>query len=78
MQDDETAMQLVAEQIADQATTYLGSFGVKLPLSPPEVVELAQQLLGVAMWLCEPDYTQEIQGTIHAVDHALHTHGIRY
>jgi hypothetical protein len=78
MQDDETAMQLVAEQIADQATTYLGSFGVTLPLSPPEVVELAQQLLGVAMWLCEPDYTQEIQGTIHAVDHALHTHGIRY
>ena len=78
MQDDETAMQLVSEQLADQATTYLSSFGVTLPLSPPEVVELAQRLLGLAMWLCEPDYTQEIQGTIDAVDQALHTHGIRY
>jgi hypothetical protein len=77
MQDDETAMQLVAEQLAVQATTYLSSFGVILPASL-DVVELAQQLLGVAMWLCEPDYTQEIQGTIDAVDHALHTRGIRY
>jgi hypothetical protein len=78
MQNDETAMQLVAEQLADQATTYLGSFGVTLPLEPSEVVELAKQLLGVALWLCEPDYAQEIHATIHAVDHALQTHGIRY
>jgi hypothetical protein len=78
MQDDETAMQLVAEQLADQATTYLGSFGVILPLEPSEVVELAKQFLGIAMQLCEPDYAQEIHATIHAVDHALHTHGIRY
>jgi hypothetical protein len=78
MQDDETAMQLVAEQLADQATTYLGSFGVTLPLEPAEVVALAKDLLGVAMRLCEPDYVQEIQETIHAVDHALHTHGVRY
>jgi len=77
MQDDETAMQLVAEQLADQATTYLSSFGVILPASL-DVVELAKRLLGYAMSLCEPDYTQEIQGTIDAVDHALHTHGIRY
>ncbi len=78
MQDDETALQLVAEQLADQATTYLGSFGVTLPLEPPQVVELARQLLGLAMWLCEPDYTQEIHETIRVVDHALRAHGIRY
>ena len=77
MQDDETAMQLVAEQIADQATTYLGSFGVTLP-PLLDVVELAKLLLGYAMGFCEWDYAQEIQGTIDAVDHALHTHGMRY
>lgn len=78
MQDDETAMQLVAEQLADQATTYLGSFGVTLPLGPSQFVELAKQLLGVAMSLCEFDYAREIQETIHTVNHALHTHGIGY
>lgn len=77
MQDDETAMQLVAEQLADQATTYLSSFGVILPASL-DVVELAKQFLDIAIRLCEPDYAQEIQATIDAVDHALHTHGIRY
>jgi hypothetical protein len=78
MQDDETAIQLVAEQFADQATAYLGSFGVVLPLEPAEVVALAKDLLGLAIRLCEPDYTQEIHETIRVVNRALRTHGIRY
>ena len=77
-QDSATATQLVAEQLAAQAVSFLGSFGITLPIPPEQVPGLIVWLLGEATEICQADYFDEIQGTIQAVRIALRANGIWY
>jgi hypothetical protein len=76
-QDDETAFQLVAEQLANQAASFLVSYGLP-PVQPEMAILIIKPLLSGAMELCRPDYSREINATIQAVDRVLHHYGISY
>jgi hypothetical protein len=77
-QDEPTAIQLISEQMADLAESFLGAYGIPLPLSKEEVVVLINELVQVSVSLCEPDYAQEIAATTAFVSQNMTAHGILY
>jgi len=78
MQDNATAIALLAEELADFAQAYLASFGVTLPpgVGREQIVLLAENFIGVAMDMCQGDFAQEITKTITFVNEQLDKHGI--
>ena len=80
MQDNDTAIALLAEELADFAQAYLELFGVTLPQSVgrAEIVGLAEFGIGQAMTLCVKDFENELKATIAFVNTQLDTHGIAY
>lgn len=80
MQDDAAAITLLAEEYADFAQAYLAAFGVTLPpgVGREQIVVLAENLIGLAMAMCQGDFAQELTATIAFVNEQLDTHGIAY
>jgi hypothetical protein len=77
MQDDATAIQLIAEGTAEVAAIFLEAYGVTLP---PEVdiVGLIEFGIEQSISLCADDFAQEIEATIDFVNHNLEANGISY
>jgi hypothetical protein len=78
MQDEATAIQLISEQTADIAASFLALYGIELPIPKEEIVQMVIEYTTLAISICENDYEQEIAATIHFVDHQLSSHGISY
>jgi len=77
MQDENTAIELLAEQLADQAVSYLAGYGLT-GYSAPDLVPIAKGYIEVAMEYCGPDYAHEIDATIEFVKGGLKSHHISY
>jgi hypothetical protein len=82
MQDENTALELLSQQLAGLAVGYLQGFGIILPpyllANLPEIV---RTYLGIAMFLCADDagnFMGEINATIVFVDQQLAAKGISY
>jgi hypothetical protein len=78
MQDEATAIQLISEQTADIAASFLALYGIQLPISKEEIIQMVIGYTTLAISICENDYEHEIAATIHFVDHQLSSHGISY
>jgi uncharacterized protein YgfB (UPF0149 family) len=80
MQDDAAAIALLAEELANFAQAYLASFGVTLPpgVGREQIVVLAENFIGLAMAMCQGDFSRELTATIAFVKEQLDTHGIAY
>jgi hypothetical protein len=80
MQDDAAAIALLAEELANFAQAYLASFGVTLPpgMGREQIVVLAENFIGLAMAMCQGDFSQELTATIAFVNEQLDTHRIAY
>ena len=77
LQDEETAMQLVAEHLAETAERYFKV--VDIPPLPREQLEmLIVHYIRAAMSICEQDYAAEIGATRELVDEQLTMHGVTY
>lgn len=75
--DEETAVQLLAEQMGTLAAAFLNAYGIVLP----DGVDLAPLLnLGIsqAMLLCAPDFQMELAATVDEVKQQLKEHKISY
>jgi len=77
-QDETTAIQLISEQTADIAASFLALYGIQLPIPNEEITQMVIGYTTLAISICENDYQQEIEATIHFVDHQLKGHGITY
>jgi hypothetical protein len=78
MQDEATAIQLISEQTADIAASFLALYGIQLPISKEEIIQMVTGYTTYAISICEKDYQHEIAATIHFVDRQLRSHGISY
>ena len=78
MQDDATAIALMAEQLEEMAKAFLAAFG--LPPLPPnvDIEPLLQYGIAQAMSLCWGDFAAEVEATVDDVAHQLRAHGISY
>jgi len=77
MQDEETAVQLISEQTAYIAESFLGAYGIPLPegidLMPLIAFAIQQSIL-----ICSGDYAEEIEATIYYVSQQLDANGVIY
>jgi hypothetical protein len=77
LQDDETAIQLISQQTAYIADSFLGAYGITLPegtdLTPLIIFAIQQSIE-----LCADDFADEIEATINQVDQQLNANGINY
>ncbi len=80
MQDDKTAIALIAENLAVIAKEYLAASGVTLPPSfdDTQLIELVKIGIGKSMDLCYLDYYEEVSRTSSFVVQQLAEHGIEY
>jgi hypothetical protein len=78
MQDDETAVHLLSQQMASIAGAYLAANGITLPVPSDQLVPLIEQGIWAAHELCADDYKKEIDGTIELVGGELQKRGIVY
>jgi hypothetical protein len=80
MEDVETAVALLSEELANFAQAYLASFGIELPpdITHEQIVFLAENFIFLAMGMCKDDFAGEIQATIVYVNQQLEVHGISY
>jgi hypothetical protein len=78
MQDEATAIQLISEQTADIAASFLALYGIQLPIPKDEITQMVIGYTTLTISICENDYQQEIEATIHFVDQQLRSHGISY
>jgi len=76
MQDEATAIQLISEQTADIAASFLALYGIQLSIPKEKVVEMVIAYVKLAISICEKDYQHEIAATVHFVDHQLKGHRI--
>jgi hypothetical protein len=77
-QDEPAAIQLISEQMADLAESFLGAYGIPLSLPKEKVVALINELVQASISLCEPDYAQEITATTDFVSQNMKGHRILY
>jgi len=79
MQDQETAIKNLAEQMAQLGIAYLQAKGVTLPPSfdLDMVTILAEKVIRAALPLCS-DYMTEVNATISFVKNNLQAHGVWY
>ena len=80
MQDENTAIQLLSEQMADLAMSFLAANGLGLPegYTVADLVLLANGYIRVAMLFCAADYADEIAATIEFVRGGLESNHISY
>jgi hypothetical protein len=80
MQDQDTAIELLAEEMANQAVGYLAGYGLSLPegRTVADLVPIANGYIRAAMGYCESDYDKEIAATIEFVRVGLASHHISY
>ncbi len=76
MQDEATAIQLISDQTADLAESFLRLYGIQLPIPKEEIIKMVIGYTTLAISICENGYQQEIEGTIHSVDRQLKSQGI--
>jgi hypothetical protein len=77
MQDETTAVQLLAEQMADLAEGFVAAYAPEVALPErSEVVKIIKSYLILAMDLCAGDYVQEIEATVAFVAEGLTAAGI--
>ncbi len=77
MQDEATALQLLAEQVAALGAVYLASQGIALPPGV-DLAPVAAFGIGKGMELCAPDLARELQATTAFVKQQLRRQGIEY
>jgi hypothetical protein len=77
LQDEATAIELISEQTADVAQSFLAVYGIPLP-PREQVVELIAAYMELAISICESDYFEEIEATVNFVDEQLKSRGISY
>jgi len=75
MQDD--ALDLISEQMADFALSFLSANGITLP-EGTDLVPLARIGIETAMALCAPDFQAEVMATISHVENQLEANQISY
>jgi hypothetical protein len=78
MQDEATAIQLISEQTADIAASFLALYGIQLPIPKEEIIQMVIGYTTLAISICENDYQPEVEATIHFVDQQLRSHAISY
>jgi hypothetical protein len=76
-QDQETAIQLVSEQLAQLAASFLAAYHVDPPPGV-DITQLVEFALRTAVGICKPDYKAAVNGTITTVRDGLTSHGISY
>jgi hypothetical protein len=74
MQDQDTAINLIAQHLVDLAKAFLG----ELPAQDSVFLELAKAGLSLSMQICSPDFYIELDRTIHFVSDQLAENGISY
>jgi len=74
MQDQDTAINLIAQQLVDLAKAFLG----ELPAPEASLLELAKNGLSLSMQICAPDFYTELDKTINFVSGQLSGNGISY
>jgi len=77
MQDEATAIRLVADNLADISAAYLAAYGLSLPPGA-DIAPLVAFGLGQSMALCAGDIAAELDATAEYVDSNLAWHGIYY
>jgi len=77
MQDEDTAIELIAEQMANLAEEYLKNKGIELP-SGIELKSLIEDALQTAISLIKDDYMKEVEATIEYIKVNLWKHRVFY
>jgi hypothetical protein len=70
------AVPLLADQFADLASAYLGSYGITLPMEKDQIALFLAGFINEAMGLCQGDFAAEIDRTILFVDDQLRSRGV--
>ncbi len=78
LQEDATAIQLMAEQLEDMAKAFLAAFGLPPLPANVDITPLLQYGIVTAMELCASDFAAEVTATAAFVDQQLLEHGISY
>jgi len=77
MQDDATAIQLIAEGTAEVAASFFEANGIALP-PDVDIVLLIEFAIEQSIDLCAGDFAAEITPTINIVGQNLQAQGISY
>jgi hypothetical protein len=77
MEDTDTAVEMLAEHLAEIATAFLEAYGITLPPGV-DITPLAQAGIYLAMDLCAEDFAPEVMATSVFVQEQLQVHGISY
>ena len=67
LEDEDAAMQMLAEQLAELAKDFLVAYGIILP-EGTELVPFVQLGITQAMLLCEDDFAGEVAATINDIE----------
>ncbi len=78
LQDDATAIELMAEQLEDMAKTFLAALGLPPLPTDVDITPLLQYGIVTAMARCAWDFGAEVAATAEFVDDQLRAHGIAY
>jgi len=76
-QDEATAIQLISEQMAELAKSYLAVYRITLP-EGVDLTPLIKFAIEQSMEICADDFDGEIAATINFVDKQLISHGISH
>ncbi len=78
MQDDTTAVALIAEQLANMAVAFLAANGITLPpdFDIAKLELILQYGIGQSIGICSADFFGEVTATADFVDQQLAQHGI--
>lgn len=79
MQNDNAALELLSQQLAELTVGFLAAFHIELPdLVLAQLPSIVKNYLTIAMGLCSLDFENEINATIAFVDQKLDEQGISY
>lgn len=79
MQDENTAIQLVSEQLAEMAVGFLAGYGFTIPDAlKDQLPALTNAYIQLAITVCQTDSESEIAATIDNVKQQLESNGISY
>lgn len=78
LQDDATAVMLMAEQLEEMAKAFLAAFGLPPLPDGVDIKPLMQFGIVQAMVLCAPDFATEVAATLEFVEQQLQAHGVSY
>jgi 3D (Asp-Asp-Asp) domain-containing protein len=77
MQDEETAIQLISQQTAYIAESFLGAYGIILP-DGTDLVPLITFAIQQSIEICADDFSYEIEATINYVEQQMNANDITY